>query len=155
MRDKRHKSRSPGTWTTQSVRAASSPSAGLIAFLPITNSSWVRPRKPTCGLELISSPWILQLPHSGDSTRPSPVTQTSSDFATQNFLKIRLGGDDVTQWCFKQWPPPLAFVEMAEVINMLNHVKTAKEIQWNGVFSDTLFPQLVIRNNEQTFKQAI
>lgn len=44
---------------------------------------------------------------------------------------------------------------MAEVINTLNHVKTAQEIQWNGVFSDTLFPQLVIRNNEQTFKQAI
>lgn len=45
----------------------------------------VRPRKSTCGLELIFNPEFWQLSHIEDSMRPSPVTYISSDFTTQNF----------------------------------------------------------------------
>lgn len=35
-------------------------------------------------------------------------------------------------------PLPLSLVEIANVINTIHHVKTAKEIQWDGAFGDII-----------------
>lgn len=135
----------PGTKMTQMVPMSPLLPCGAHGFLTEDNrvtgkTKKNRPRLRTYFRSVSSG----AVPRWGqtDSPGPSPGTHAVSDFLERTRIHSDLLGFVQTVVFGRKKkntsPLPLSLVEIANVINTIHHVKTAKEIQWDGAFGDII-----------------